>query len=805
MNDLRSAVRSIASHRWFSLAIVVTLAIGIGINTTVFTLSSAVLFKPLPYKDSDRLFIVGGARVTQTEGGFGLSYADYLDLRGQAQSFEQLEAAGQSESAVIGESGRGPERYRLTRVTSGFFKVFRVEPVAGRGLTPADEHPSAPLAAVIGHSVWRSRYNLSGDVIGRQIRLNQEPATIVGVMPEGFGLPELEEIWIPLGRGDRAVTERTTRDLFVFGLLKPGTELAAARAEVSGIAARLRIAHPDTNKDIDARVRTFHERFVGGKANVMFSLMLGAVGLVLLIACANVANMMLGRGIGRAREITIRSALGASRWRIVRQLLVESLLLSAAGGLAGLVIAVLAVPAFDRAMADAQKPSWIVFAVDYTVLAYTAGLCILSALAFGLVPAWRASRVDLTRTLNEGGRGGSGRVGWLSSSLVVVQFAFAVVLLTASGLLVRSFIEGALVNGWVPADRIMTARVELPRSRYADPDARVRFFDEVQARLKAIPGVVESSVTSGWPGTGAGRPQVEVEGETYQNPDDRPSTIVVTVSPSYFKTIDLRVIRGRGFESRDGAPGAEAAIVTRTFVDRHWPGQSGLDKHVRQGRAVSDPWLTVVGITDEIVQSTQASAPDAMVFVPLRQQAPSSMILAVRSSGDAAPLASAMRETVEAMDPDLALFELQTAERRAYIERWPYRVFGAVFGVFATFALLMAAVGLYGVMAQSTVRRTREIGIRMAIGATPRRILTDVVRRGAVQLGIGLVLGFGGAFAITEQMRSLLLGVLPRDPAVFSSAAAVLLVVGLIACWLPARRAAHIAPVRALADGDRAG
>jgi putative ABC transport system permease protein len=804
MNDLRFALRMIASHRWFSAAVVAVLAIGIGINTTVFTLSGAVLFKPLPFRDSDRLVTLGTANPSAQIEKMGVSWPDFLDLRAQATTFEMIEAATTGTPAVLSEAGRMPERYRMGRVTGGFFRIFRIDAVAGRTFGPSDEVAGTSPVAVIGYDVWRNRYNLSPAVIGSSVRINEQATTIVGVMPQGFGMPELEDVWVPLTASAAGADDRADRLLSTYGLVKAGVSRTAAAAEVAAIAERLQSAYPATNKDVVGTLMSFHERYVGGKARIMFGLMLGAVALVLLIACANVANMMLSRVVGRQREMTIRTALGASRWRIVRQLLTESLLLSAAGGALGSLIAVFGVPAFDRAIVVAEKPSWIVFSFDWMVLTYIATICVISAVLFGLAPALRSSRVDLNDALKEGGRGGSARGGWLSATLVVLQFAFAVILITAEGLLIRSLVAGQQVNTWTPASEIMTGRIELPDSRYPDKDAKLRFYQTVQTRLAAVPGIRQVGVTSGLPSLGSGSGRYEVAGKLIAERRDRPSARTVFTSASYFSTVNLRIIQGRTFTDQDGRPGTEVAVVSRAFAAKNWPGEGTVGKQVRlNGEDSPDPWMTIVGVTDDIVQSAQSAEPDSVIFIPYQQADQSALTLMARTSGDPAALANVIRAEVQRIDRDLPLHKVQTASDLVHAERWPYRVFGTIFGVFAISALLMAAVGLYAVMSQATGRSTREIGIRMALGATPAIILRNVMRGGALQLGIGLVLGLGGAFVVTGSMRRLLFGVLPTDPTVFLSTSALLLTVGLLACWLPARRAAVISPVKALRTEDK--
>jgi predicted permease len=586
--------------------------------------------------------------------------------------------------------------------------------------------------------------------------------------------------------------------------MKPGQTVAMASRDVDGVAARLAAAYPDTNRDVRGSVTTFNERFNGGPIHTVFLLMFGAVALVLLIACANVANMLLGRALLRHREMTIRTALGASRWQIVRQLLVESVLLSSVGGLIGLVIAVSGIHAFDRAVQDVGKPSWVLFTVDYRVLAYFVAVCIGSGILFGLAPALRSSRVDLNHVLKEGGRAGSARGGWLSGALVVMQFTLAVVLLTASGLLLRSFLAGESINAWVPRDQIMTARVSLPESRYPDNAARFRFFDGLVTNLAHVPGVTTSAALTNAPGLGSGIFRIETEGTLVEKPADRRTVPRVGVSAEYFPMMGLPITRGRNFQSGDGDAGHEVAIVTPAFAASFWPGQDPIGRRLRfNDEHTPEPWATVVGVSGALVQGPNLSEPDPVVFVPYRQSDMGFMMVAVRTSGDASGLANIVRQTVQRADPDLALFDVKTVNDLLVAQRWPYRVFGTLFFVFALMALLMASVGLYAVMSQATGHRTREIGIRMALGATPGGILRTVMRRGVIQLAMGLIGGLAAAVATTRAMRVLLIGVQPNDPVTFAVSAGLLMMVGSLACWLPARRAAAVAPVQALAHQDR--
>lgn len=803
MHDIRFALRSILARPWFTAAIVATLALGIGINTTVFTLVNAVLFRPLPFPNGDRLVTVANTRASEGDRAFNMSWLDFQDYRAQSSSFEGLEGAS-IEQVVLGETGVPPERFRAGRVSSGFFGLVPATPSLGRLFRASDDEPGAPVVVMLGHDVWMNRYGAAPDVIGRAVRIDAAPATIVGVMPAGFQFPNREQIWLPLSPRPDEREKRDARNLLVIGLLKPGVGALDAAADLGVTAARLAGEYPQTNEGLGARILSFNERFNGGEIRIVFLLMLGAVAFVLMIACANVANMMLSRSLARRREMAVRSAIGASRWRLVRQMLIESVMLSCAGGLLGLGLATAGIRAFDLAVQDAGKPSWIIFSVDYVVLAYCAGICIFCGILFGLAPALRSSRVQLSDTLKEGGRSGSSHGGRLSAALVVFQFALAVVLLAGAGLLIRSFLSSQQVNGFVPGDALLTARLTLPVERYDEVDARRRFFDDVRGQMATIPSATHASLVSNLPGQGGASSRIELDGALVDTPADRDTTFSITTVSGYFETINLPVLRGRDFDDRDGLAGREAAIVTNRFAQKYWPGRDPVGQRFRfNAEQAPGPWLTVVGLTADLVQQGNSAVADPLAFVPMNQSDPTSMMLVLRSDRDGSTLAGNLRAEVQALDSLLPLSDVNTMAAVVWQSRWPYRVFGTAFTLFALTALLMAGVGLYAVMAHATQRRTREIGIRMALGATPARVLRTMMSQGVIQLGLGLVLGLGLAFATTGSMRALLFGIAPTDPIVLTSSALLLIAVGLTACALPAWRAALIAPVRALNSEER--
>lgn len=798
VDDLRFALRMISSSRWFSAAVMATLAFGIGLNTMVFTLIDAALFKPVPVPGGERLVSVLTRELKATQGDqrrSGVSWPDFAEYRSHVTSFEALEAAS-GDGATLSEQDVAPQRYSMFDVSSGFFGMLHIQPVRGRDFTAADDKPGAAPVLLLGYRVWQERYN-GRDVLGRTVRVNGKPATIIGVMPEGFRFPSEQDVWMPLQAG-ADLTDRSHRPLQLFGMLKPGTSLAQAAADFDVVSRRLAQEHPKEDKDTAALVQTFHQRYNGDQIELIFSLMMAAVGLVLLIACANVANMMLGRALTRQREISIRFAMGASRWQIIRLLLMESLLLSIFGGIAGLGLAAIGVHAFDLATQNVGKPYWVRFAIDYRVFAYFAAICVMSALMFGSVPALRSSKAGVMGALKDGTRTiGSRRGGRLSSVLVVFQFALTLVLLLSAGAFMRTFVDKQAVNPWMDADHLLTARIDFPEIRYPDAASRRSFFEQLLPRIASIPGVERVAITSDLPITGAGSRRIEVEDKPLPDPAHGPSASMVVESPGYLTAIHLPMLRGRDFNAIDGSTGHVGVVVTREFAERYWANGDPVGKRLRfyNGEKAGD-WIPVIGVSGNVVQSVE-SAPDPLLFLPYRQESYDSMALVVRA---AKPLtmASAVRTAVQGLDQDLPLSDLRTMTAVLEHQIWFLRLFGTIFLVFAGIALLMAAVGIYAVIAQATAGRTQEIGVRMALGATPRGILGLVLKRGVWQLAAGLGLGAAVAIPAARVLGSVRFLDAPSDPAMFTAVAMVLSIVGLFACWLPARRAAALDPVSAI-------
>jgi predicted permease len=804
LQDLRFAIRMIRAHRWFSVAVIVTLALGIGINTTVFTLVNAVLFKPVPIPGGERIVTIATQNPTKPgrQSRSGVSWPDYLEYKAQSRSFEGVEAITRDQG-IISEPGNPPERFNLARITPGLFTLIRMPPSLGRGFTLDDGEAGAEAVVLLGHGVWQNRYGGDPAVIGRTVRVNGKPATIIGVMPEGFKFPSNEDFWMPLVP-DAELEKRNHRGLQLFALLQPGITVAEANADLNVIAGRIAAEFPDSNKDVAALVRTFHETYNGDQIKMIFLMMLGAVGFVMLIACANVANMLLSRAIARAREIAVRAAMGATRWQIVRQLLVECVLLSSLGGLVGLGLSALGVHAFDLASRDVGKPYWVIFEMDWRAFAYFAALSILSGIVFGLVPALRASRVDLNTAMKDGTPGGGHHRNRLTGALVVLQFALTVVLLAGAGLMIRSFFAAQSLNPSVGAQSIFTARIQLPEGkddRYEQPDTRRQFYDQLLPELRSLPGVTAVAASSHFPGLGAVHHDIEIEGRP--NPDSKhpPRASMIVQTPGYLAAIGVPILQGRGFNDTDGDTGKEAVVVSRAFAGQHWPGESAVGQRFRRVEKDKPPvWLTVIGVSTDLVQQPTEKDSPPLVHIPYRQEPWGWMGVLLRTTADPAALAAPVRAAVQKVDPDLPLFEVRTLTAALDRSRWFLSVFGTMFAVFALAALLMASVGIYAVVAQTTARRTREIGIRMALGATASNIARLVLSRGLIQLGLGLTIGLGGAVAATRLLdgNGFLVGISAHDPLVFIGITTLLISIGAAACWLPARKAARIAPTEAL-------
>jgi putative ABC transport system permease protein len=808
LQDFRFALRLLVKERWFSAVAIVALALGIGLNATVFTLVNAVLIRGLPFKDSQDLYMLSWQN--KRGGRSNVSYPEFKEWRDHTKVFTGV-AAWTNNNMTINDDRGLPEQARGTYLTANSFALVGQSLLLGRDFGAQDERRGTDRAVILGYTLWRNRYGGDREVIGKLTRVNGEPSVIVGVMPEGMMFPQNSEMWavfIPTEQQDR----RTARFLNVFGRIRPDATRSEALAELSTVAGRIRSEFPKDYEELTgASLETFNERFNGGPIRAIFLAMMGAVVFVLLIACANVANLLLSRSASRAREVAVRLALGATRWRVIRQLLVESVLLGSIGGVLGLGIAFFGVRAFDVAVTNSGKPYWIQFTMDFTVFGFLAAVCICTGILFGLAPALHVSRTNVHGVLKEGGRGntGGGRVRWLTGTMVVVEVALTMVLLVGAGLMVRSFLNLYRIDIGMKMDRLLTMQLQLAGEKYQKPEARRAFYERLQPRLATIPGAEHAALTTSIPAFGVGRRPLEVDGRAAPKIDDAPTVGSVVVSPAFFDVAGVSVLRGRGLTEADGGPGGEVAVINQQFAAEHFKNEDPIGKRFRfmqAAPAAGQPaqpapvWRTIVGIVPTI-RHVQLQDTDSLsvAYVPLRQEAPGFSSVIIRSSVPAEALTNAVRKEVQAIDPDQPVSNPRTMEYSMQQQMWPYRVFGTLFTIFAAIGLVLSAVGLYAVMAYAVTQRTQEIGVRMALGAQGKQVTWMVLKRGLVQLALGLVLGLAGGYFAGQALPSrILVQTTATDPWTFVAITALLSAVAITACLVPARRAMRVDPLVAL-------
>ena len=792
----------------FTTVAIVALALGIGANATVFSLANAILFKNLPFADSDRVLYVTTFDPMKPHSDAGMSGLDYDDLRSQVKSFNGLGATWRGR-VNLSDVANLPESYDSAHLSANSFAVLGQQPVIGRVFTADDEKPGADPVAILSYALWsyalwEKRYGKDPSVIGRKIRIDSVPVTVIGITTPGFAMPANAELWTPYIPNPKE--QRQNRGLSVFGKLAPGISQRAAQSELSVIARRLAAQYPDSNKDVQFQVQNFNEVSLPGPVRVVFLVLLGAVGFVLLIACANVANLLLSRALARAREISIRTALGAGRWRVVRQLLTESLLLSVAGGFLGWAIATWGIRAFDAAVIPTGKPLWIDFSMDYRALGYLAAITLTTAILFGLTPALRLSRMDVSTALKDGDRTGSGIRGkYLSGVLVVVEMMLAVVLLTGAGLMIRSFLLTYSAPMGMNTGNILTMQLELPTAKYAKPTDQLEFQRHLTERLRALPGVDTATVASSDLGIGNLNFPYELEGRQ-DEPNHRQSTSFLLVGDGYFETLQLAARRGRVLNSGDHVPGPNVAVINEEMSKQLWPNADPLGQRFRIYKNTKPgEWITVVGVVPNVLQvghggkqAAQTSGASPTAMIPFRQEPAGWMTVMARTRVSAGSLGNAFRREAQAIDQDLPVRNVITLDEQLALSRWPLRVFGSMFGIFAGIALLLATVGLYAVMAYGVNQQTREIGVRVALGAPSSSILRMVLSSGMRQAAIGLILGLAVAFGVTRVLSAILVGVSPTDPFTFAVVALVLVASATLGCLIPARRALSVDPAVAL-------
>ncbi len=803
LSDIQSGVRMLVKYPTLSLVAIVTLGLGLGLSTTVFCVVNGGLFKGLPFRNADRIVALVATDPSQGQPRRPISVHDVAVWQQRQTSFDVLGPVNVTPLNLSTEDAH-PERFTAGELTVPVFQMLGVEPVIGRGFREGDDRPSAAPVVLLGYDLWQQKYGGSRDVIGRTVRASGVYRTVIGVMPHTFGFPFQEQLWVPLVIDPLAQPRADGPSYQMVGLLKRDVTLAQAKAQAHTIAAQLEAEFPETNKGIGADVMPYTQIALGPEIYTLLYTMLGAGIGVLLIACVNVSNLLVARASLRQREVAVRIALGASRARIVRQHLTEVLVLSLAGGTIGILLSIFGMRWFTQAISVNPPPFWITFSLDYRVLLFVGGLIVLASLFAGGLPALHAARVSAGSALKDDSRSStSGKLGRFSSALVIAELAVSCGLLIAAGLMIKSVVQLKNVPMPFAVDNILTARIDLPRETYKDSAASIRFFEQLLPRLKDSTGIAAATLSDGLPAAGNGTVPVAIEGKSYPQQSDYPIAREGIVTAGYFETFQAKVLRGREFLPSDNAAGQPVAIVNESLARTLFPGVDPVGHQMKRSRPNShEPWMTIVGVVPDLIMEGIGNNNQSPVgyYIPIAQSDVANGVrIAVRTSGDPAAATPFIRSAVASLDPDLAIYEINTLRWIIDRQTWFYTVFGTFFMVFGFSALFLAAAGLYGVMSFSVTQRTREMGVRSALGARGLQLIALIMGRSVVQLGVGLLLGLALALLASSALQPVLYKVNPRDAAVFVLVVLTLGLASLIATFLPARRVAKIDPVVALA------
>ena len=804
--DVRYGVRMLVKHRGFTAVAVLTLALGIGANTAIFSVVNDLLLRPLPYRDAERLVMLWeinqeGTRQNTT------SRTNFRGWREQSTAFEGMAAFSDQRLSLSG--GGEPEEVSVQLASPELFRVLGVEPILGRGFTEEDARPGTPDVAVLSHGIWQRRYGGDPTVVGKPITLNGAPFTVVGVLPMGFqwhikkrsGTGRPAEIWAPLAMPTEGGAATRGRFLSVVARMKPGVSHEQAEAELKTITARLEQEAPQYNKGIGSEVIPLREQFVGNVRPALL-ILLGAVGFVLLIACANVANLMLSRSAAREKEIALRTALGASRLRVVRQLLTESVLLAILGSVIGLMVAWWGIGALV-AISPPDLVNLQGVGINLTVLAWTLGVSLATGIIFGIAPALEATRLNLNDALKEGGKGAGGqgaRSSRLRSAFVIAEVALALVLLASAGLLVKSFARLQQIDTGFNTENVLTMVVRLPDGKYKEEPQMVAFFRQATERIRALPGVRSAGMVNFLPlygglGSNTG---FTVEGRPEPPPGEEPSTHVRVADAGYFGAMGIPLLRGRNFTDFEASEARRVVLISESMARRHFPGEDPLGKRISVQMFEKPTPTEIVGVVGDVRYDSLTDEAQPTVYFPHPELTYPFMTLVIRTIDDPAEMAPAVRRELSTMDPVQPVSDVRTLNQVMADTTGRARFNTLLFGLFAGLATLLAAVGIFGVMSYSVALRTREIGIRMALGAQPGHVMGLILRQGLLLALIGIGIGLAGALALTRVMSSLLFEVDVTDSATFAAIVLLLTVVSLIACYIPARRATRIDPLIAL-------
>ena len=793
LQDIRYALRNLSRSKGFATVAILCLGFGVGLNATIFSLIDGVLLKPYPYTDPDRIVVVGEQRRNTDEAG--LSYLDMRDWK-EANSVFTTIAAVSGRSLTVADGSGEPERYLGAGVSWDLFPMLGTHPIRGRDFTPEEDREGAADVVLLGYDVWMHRYGGSEDIVGRSILVNSKPHVVVGVMPQGFAFPNNQRLWVPLVPMV-AKDLRTFRGLFAFGRLKPGVTIDRARQELDAIARRLAAEYPTTNEGWVSRLRTLREAFLPREVPLVLGLMMAGVTLVLFIACSNVANLLLARAAGRRREISVRAALGAGRGRIIRQLLTESLVLGVLSVPLGILLAVIGTRLIASGMPPDQVPYYIRWEVDWRAVLYTIVVAAGTAVVFGLFPALQVSRGNLHETLKEGTRGNTVTKSFLRSTLVIAQIAFALVALVGALLFVRTFLNLGAFNVGFDVRPLMSMRFYMPGASYEQTDAKLRRVEDIVRRVEALPAVRAVYASNFVPlSGGGGGGTVIIDGR----PTEKGQEIgisVIGVTPHFNPTMGLAILEGRDFTDAEGWSQSPVAIINQSMRTRFWPDTTPIGRRFRLEGEKED-WYTVIGVTPDInlygVDPGNEQAP-TVAYVPFAYQQFLSTGLTIRVDGDPASVTSAVREAIRSSDPNLPMAQVRTVAELRRLSFWQYGLYGWIFGTTGIVGLLLAAIGVYGVLSYSVSQRAQEIGVRLALGAGNPQILRLVVGQGLLLAAIGIFTGALLAGLAMPAARSLLFKVSPFDPLTFLGVAGFLAAVALLASYLPARRAMRVDPV----------
>ena len=802
--DLRYGVRTLLKRPGFTAAAVLTLAIGIGACTAIFSVVHAVVLQPLPYPHPERLVMVWETDKNGEQTNMG--YPTFADWRTQSHSFDAMSAMSHWSPTLSGVGD--PQALSGASVTADFFRVLGVRPMLGRDFSNEDDHPNAPRVAIISYELWQRNFNRDSSIVGKPILANGVPRTVVGVMPPNFQ-PLLNpfnkgvDIWRPLAyAGESPPACRTCRHLRTIGRIREGVSLTQAQTELAALQQRIVKDHPTDYSASGIKFTSIHEQFTGTISSILF-LLFGAVGFVMLIACANVANLMLVRTASRRKELALRIALGASRLRILRQLLVESMLLAIAGGGLGVLLTVFGI-GWLVSLAPVTIPRIEQVRMSPAVLVFALGLSFLTSILFGILPSLTAAKTDLQKDLKQGGRGiGGVSNGALRNTLVVVDVALAMILLAGAGLMLKSMARVLDVQSGLSPENVLTMKLSLFGPEFTGTDANPRIvatFQQSIERVSSLPGVKAAGVVSQLPlGGDFDMYSVRIKDKPLANPEDAPGAFRYGVTPGYIEALGIPISRGRSIAAQDDERAQPVVLINELLASRIWPGEDAIGKQVQLG-GPKRPWRTVVGIVGNVRHEGLDAPQKLQVYVPEAQwfDPDSEMVLAIRTAGDPTAIASSAREAIWSVNRNVRITEVATMDQVIGTSLSPRRFPMMMLGLFAVAALLLAALGLYGVLAYSVAQRTTEIGIRMALGALPREVLGMVLRQGMLLVGIGVATGVAGALALRSLLTGLLFEVKATDPATLISAALVLSLVALLAGLIPARRATRVDPLVAL-------